>query len=86
MRGNPVLLDRSLSAQMESLRGDVGCRGLVAAHAAEVVEVPVDDPGILIDVDTADDLRRVEAALREGTPLSRLAEDRRRGAPRQGGR
>ena len=82
VRGNPVLLDRSLSAQMESLRGDVGCRGLVAAHAAEVVEVPVDDPGILIDVDTADDLRRVEAALREGTPFSRLAEDRRRGAPR----
>ncbi len=71
-RGNPVLLDRSLAPEMATVRGDVGCRGVVAAHAAEVVEVPVDDPGILIDVDTVQDLRVLEAALRERTPLDRL--------------
>jgi len=76
VRGNPVLFDASLSAEIESVAGDVGCRGIVAAHASEVVEVPVDDPGILIDVDTPEDLRRIEAALRDGSPIALLAADR----------
>lgn len=63
VRGNPVLLDRSLSGEIEGLRGDVGCRSIVAGHADEVLEVPVDDPGILVDVDTPADVRRVEASL-----------------------
>lgn len=71
-RGNPVLLDRSLAPEIESVRGDVGCRGVIAAHAAEVVEVPVDDPGVLLDVDTPEDLEAFENALRMGTPLERL--------------
>ncbi len=79
VRGNPVLLHRSLSAEMESVQGDVGCRGVVASHQNEVVEVPVDDAGILVDVDTKEDLRRIEEALAEGTPLARLAEPRMRG-------
>lgn len=85
VRGNPVLLDRSLSAEIESIRGDVGCRGIVASHEGEVVEVPVDDPGILVDADTPEDVRRIEAALREGTPLARLVEDRLAAEPRKSG-
>lgn len=72
MRGNPVLLDRSLAPDMEAVRGDVGCRSVLAAHASEVVELPVDDPGILLDVDTPRDLERLDEALRAGTPLERL--------------
>ncbi len=78
VRGNPVLLHRSLSSEVESIAGDVGCRGVVAGHAAEVVEVPVDDPGILLDVDSPEDLQRVRAALDEGTPLDDLVVDRLR--------
>ena len=78
VRGNPVLLHRSLSAEMEAVRGDVGCRGVVARHASEVMEVRVDDPGILVDVDTPDDLERLEAVLQKGLPLSRLVEGRGR--------
>ena len=76
VRGNPVLLEASLSAEIKAVRGDVGCRGVVAAHKAEVVEVPVDDPGILLDVDTPEELRRIAAALRAGTPVSHLVEKR----------
>ncbi len=79
VRGNPVLLHRSLSAEMESLEGDVGCRALVARHGREVVEVQVEDPGILVDVDTVEDLRRIEDALRTGTPPARLAAARVKG-------
>ncbi len=76
VRGNPVLLDRSLRTEIESISGDIGCRGIVAAHASEVLEVPLDDPGILIDVDTPEDVRRIEAALARGTPLDSLVQDR----------
>ncbi len=72
MRGNPVMLDRSLLPEIEAVRGDVGCRGVLADHADEVVEVAVDDPGILLDVDTPRDLEVLAAALRQGTPLERL--------------
>ncbi len=71
-RGNPVLLDRTLAREIEAVRGDVGCRGVLKAHADEVVELPVDDPGILLDVDTPRDLQALDTALRQGTPLDRL--------------
>ena len=41
-----------------SLQGDVGCRGILARHDAEVLKVRVDDPGVVTDIDTAGDLRR----------------------------
>lgn len=54
-RGNPVLIGRSLFPEVLQLSGDTGCRALFSAHASEIVEVPVDDPGILIDFDTRAD-------------------------------
>ncbi len=71
-RGNPVLFERSLLPEMQAIRGDIGCRAVLSAHAAEVVEFPVDDPGILLDVDTPKDLEKLNAALRAGEPLDRL--------------
>jgi molybdenum cofactor cytidylyltransferase len=55
-RGNPVRIGRSLFPEVIQLSGDTGCRALFSAHAGEIVEVPVDDPGILIDFDTEQDL------------------------------
>lgn len=81
-RGNPVLLHRSLAGEIERITGDTGCRPIVASHADEVVEVPVDDPGILIDIDTPEDVRGVESALAKGAELDALAVDRR-GNPRR---
>src|SRR5215510_6115321 len=55
-RGNPVLLDRSVFAELKNLNGDVGCRAIFGSHAEQIRKVAVDDPGILLDVDTPDDL------------------------------
>jgi xanthine dehydrogenase accessory factor len=66
VRGNPVLLDRSLKSELDSLRGDIGCRAIFPSHGAELIEVPVSDPGILIDLDTPDELARLEQALDGG--------------------
>ena len=55
-RGHPVGFAASCRAELLALRGDAGARGLLQRYAAEVVSVEVDDPGILQDVDTVDDL------------------------------
>lgn len=56
-RGNPVLLARSLFADIMLLTGDQGARAILAAIPDQVAELPVDDPGILRDVDRPDALR-----------------------------
>jgi molybdenum cofactor cytidylyltransferase len=69
VRGNPILLDRTLLPELDSLRGDAGCSALFPIHAADLVEVPVTDPGILIDVDTPDELARLEELVKSaGSP------------------
>jgi molybdenum cofactor cytidylyltransferase len=55
-RGHPVGFSRALFAELSVLDGDEGARSVVARHRADLVEVPVDDPGIFIDVDTPADL------------------------------
>jgi molybdenum cofactor cytidylyltransferase len=57
VRGNPVLLARSLWPEAEKLQGDVGARQLMHTH--DVVEVPCDGTGSAVDVDTPEDLRRL---------------------------
>jgi CTP:molybdopterin cytidylyltransferase MocA len=57
VRGNPVLLARSLWAEADELEGDVGARQLMQRHA--VVEVPCDGTGTAVDVDTPHDLEQL---------------------------
>jgi molybdenum cofactor cytidylyltransferase len=50
--GNPVLWGRAHFPMLLALEGDKGARSLIADHKSEVVEVAVDDPGVLADADT----------------------------------
>lgn len=61
-RGSPVLLDRSLFAELAALTGDVGGRALVARHSERVVRVPLDDGTPLLDADSEEGYRRLLAA------------------------
>jgi molybdenum cofactor cytidylyltransferase len=72
MRGNPVLLDRSLVPLIEGISGDSGMRGLLGGDL-DVAEVAVDDPGVVIDLDTPEEMKVVETALARGLPLSSIA-------------
>lgn len=58
-RGNPVLLDRSVFAEAMALEGDVGCRAIFAKHTDGMLQVDVDDAGILVDIDSLDDYERL---------------------------
>ncbi len=63
-RGNPILWGASHFAEMMTLTGDIGAKGLLARHEARVSEVPVASPGIFADVDTASDLARLKRTTR----------------------
>jgi molybdenum cofactor cytidylyltransferase len=57
-RGNPVLLDRSVFGEVMALNGDIGCRAIFGNHSSGIVKVPVGDVGILLDIDSQQDLMK----------------------------
>lgn len=59
-RGNPVLLDRSVFPEVMALSGDIGCRAIFGSHLEGIVKVPVEDLGILLDVDSQEDFDRLK--------------------------
>jgi len=73
-RGHPVGFGAELYSELTALAGDEGARRLVARYPAFAVET--DDPGILVDIDTADDLAAVRDAGAE-----RALQERRGVAP-----
>ena len=57
-RGHPVAFARTLGPELMMLDGDSGASRLLEIHGAHLIEC--DDPGVLRDIDTRDDLSRVE--------------------------
>ncbi|HNT40287.1 MAG TPA: nucleotidyltransferase family protein [Rubrivivax sp.] len=55
-RGHPVGFDAELFSELVALDGDEGARRIVARYPAHAVEV--DDAGVLLDIDTPEDLAR----------------------------
>lgn len=58
-RGHPLAIAPHLVPEIESLDLDAGLRQLLDRHAAAVLEVEVDDPGAVQDVDTPEDYDRL---------------------------
>jgi molybdenum cofactor cytidylyltransferase len=59
-RGNPVLLDRSVFAEVMALEGDIGSRAIFSKHLDRTVNVEVEDKGILLDLDDPADYERLK--------------------------
>jgi molybdenum cofactor cytidylyltransferase len=55
-RGHPVGISGTFFDRLIELGGDEGARWILAAHQAEVVKVPVGDPGVIRDIDQPGDL------------------------------
>lgn len=64
VRGNPVLFARSVFPEIMKIRGDVGARSVVDSQGGAVLEVPVADEGVIVDIDTQSDYERVAARSR----------------------
>jgi molybdenum cofactor cytidylyltransferase len=57
-RGHPVLFARSTFAELMAADEEQGARAVVSRDPSRVVYVDVDDPGVNLDLDTPDDLKR----------------------------
>lgn len=57
-RGHPVLFDRSIFDELQRAPLEAGARAVVKADADRVIYVDVNDPGVLLDLDTPADLAR----------------------------
>jgi CTP:molybdopterin cytidylyltransferase MocA len=68
IRGNPVLLGRAVWTEALALTGDEGARQLMRTH--DIVEVACDGTGEPTDIDTPDDLVRLEATWRRSPTAS----------------
>jgi len=84
-RGNPVLFDRSLFAELMEVKGDQGGRQVIAERGDELEEIEVETEAIFADIDTADDyqtanpstglragLQTLNIPNKFGTPTSNL--------------
>lgn len=58
-RGHPVGFSAELYSELVRLTGDEGARRLIARYPCK--EIEVDDPGVLLDIDTHEDLSHARA-------------------------
>lgn len=80
-RGNPVLLDRAVFPELMDLSGDIGCRAVFGSHTQGIYKLAVDDPGIVLDIDSSDDWQRLKTSGNPATSLREMPE-REEGAER----
>lgn len=57
-RGHPLMVSRQLANKIEFLDPSVGLKALTVENPEEILEVSVNDPGILKDFDTYDEYLR----------------------------
>jgi CTP:molybdopterin cytidylyltransferase MocA len=61
-RGHPVLFAAAVWDELLATPDALGARAVVHLDASRVRAVPVDDPGVRVDVDTPEDLLRLTSA------------------------
>ena len=59
-RGHPVGFAGTLRAELLALHGDSGAREIIRRHADAVRLLETDDPGVFVDVDTPEQLQRLD--------------------------
>lgn len=74
--GHPVLFARDLWPELSDPDLREGARDVVHRHHAEIEDVPVEDRGVTVDVDTPEDFAR-EVSARDAPDGERAADDTR---------
>jgi molybdenum cofactor cytidylyltransferase len=67
-RGHPVIFDRAVFDELRRAPVELGARAVVSAHYEEIVNVPVEDPGCVVDIDTPDDYQRAVRPDQDTSP------------------
>ncbi len=58
-RGHPLAVSPALISEIETLDSNVGLKQLRDRHEVELLEIDVEDPGVVQDVDTPEDYERL---------------------------
>ncbi len=58
-RGHPVIFGRGLFAELFSAPLDLGAKAVLRRHQSDILQVPVEDEGVLVDVDTQSDYEKL---------------------------
>ena len=64
-QGNPVLLGRAIFPAVMQLTGDHGARALLRGESRGIIECPIDDVAIEIDVDTKETLAELARQMQD---------------------
>jgi CTP:molybdopterin cytidylyltransferase MocA len=75
--GHPLLIDRSLFEALRRADPASGAKPIVRAHATAAGDLPIDDEGAFIDVDTAEEYELLLGKLRAGAVERSPEEDAR---------
>jgi molybdenum cofactor cytidylyltransferase len=59
-RGHPILISTKYRTEVASLNPDIGLRELVHQHEEDILEVQLDSPTILEDIDTPEDYKNLK--------------------------
>lgn len=54
-RGHPIIFDVKYKSELLSLKGDIGGRKVIETHLQDILEVEVNSPGVIIDIDNKAD-------------------------------
>jgi molybdenum cofactor cytidylyltransferase len=65
LRGNPVLISSRIAKEIMSLRGDIGARALMERYKAYISYIEIQDPGVVLDIDTKEDLEKALKTFKE---------------------
>lgn len=57
--GHPVIFGRELFGELQRADPAHGAKPVVRAHAADMIEVPIDDEGAFTDIDTREEYERL---------------------------
>ena len=58
LRGHPVIFSKALFGELLAAPEDTGARAVVWAHAGDLLEVPTDEEGIILNLNDPDMLKR----------------------------
>ena len=69
--GHPVVFDRAIFAELLNADPAVGAKAVVRAHRDDILDLPIEDEGAFLDVDTADEYQALRHRLAgEAAPAS----------------
>lgn len=62
-RGNPVIFNALFYEKINSIRGDMGARGIIENHPEHILRVPVVRPSFFHDIDTKKDFEKAQSLI-----------------------